>query len=154
MNLRYLRRIAAELLGCGVNRIWITNDPAFESELLEAITRDDVRRLVARRRVQKRPEVGVSRGRARVRRVRRAQGRRRGPGTRKGTLNARDRRKRRWIRVIRPIRRRLRELREAGAIDAPTYRKFYAQAKGGMFKNRAHLEQQLRTAGFATGGPQ
>jgi len=152
MNLRYLRRIASELLGCGVHRIWITNDPAFESELQEAITRDDVRRLIARRRVQKRPEVGVSRGRARVRRVRRGKGRRRGQGTRKGTLNARDRRKRRWIRVVRPIRRRLRELRESGAIDARTYRRFYVQAKGGMFKNRAHLEQQLRIAGKATGG--
>lgn len=154
MNLRYLRRIAAEILGCGVNRVWITNDPAFETELLEAITREDVRRLIAQRRVQKRFEVGVSRGRARVRKLRRAKGRRRGQGTRKGTLNARDRRKRRWIRVIRPIRRRLRELRAAGAIDARTYRKFYARAKGGMFKNRPHLDQQLQAAGIKAGEPE
>lgn len=151
MNLRNVRRMAADLLGCGLNRVWITNDPAFDEELLEAITRDDVRRLIAKRRIQKRHEVSVSHGRARVRATQRAKGRQRGPGTRKGTFNARDRRKRRWIRVIRPIRRRLRALRASGQIDARSYRKFYAQAKGGMFKSRSHLEQQLRAAGALKG---
>ncbi len=151
MNLRNLRRIAAALLGCGLNRVWITNDPAFDDDLLEAITREDVRRLIARRIVQKRHEVGISRGRTRARNVQLAKGRRRGPGSRKGTFNARDRKKRRWIRTIRPIRRRLRELRDTGAIDPRTYRRFYAQAKGGMFKSRAHLEQQLRVAGALKG---
>ena len=153
MNLKNLRRLAAELLGCGLNRVWITNDPAFDDELLEAITRDDVRRLIAKRRIQKRHEVGISRGRTRARTAQKAKGRRGGPGTRKGTFNARDRKKRRWIRVIRPVRRRLRELRAAGQIDARTYRKFYRQAKGGMFKSRAHLDQQLRAAGGLKGGP-
>ena len=151
MNLKNLRRLAADLLGCGLNRVWITNDPSFDEELLEAITRDDVRSLIAKRRIQKRHEVGVSRGRTRARAQQKLKGRRRGPGSRKGTWNARDRRKRRWIRVIRPIRSRLRALRAAGQIDARTYRKFYAQAKGGMFKNRAHLEQQIRASGGLKG---
>ena len=152
MNLTYLRRIAADLLGCGLNRVWITNDPAFDDELLESITREDVRRLIARRIVQKRHEVGISRGRTRARNAQKAKGRRRGAGSRRGTFNARDPRKRRWIRSIRPIRRRLRELRDTGKIDARTYRRFYLQAKGGMFKSRAHLDQQLRAAGALKGG--
>jgi large subunit ribosomal protein L19e len=52
-----------------------------------------------------------------------------------------------WIRTIRPLRRRLRELKEQGKVDKSTYRILYMQAKGGMFKNKAHLEQQLRAAG-------
>ncbi len=45
------------------------------------------------------------------------------------------------------MRRYLRELKGQGRIDIPTYRRFYAQAKGGMFKSKSHLEQQLRAAG-------
>jgi len=49
--------------------------------------------------------------------------------------------------IIRGMRRYLRELRDSGRIEVPTYRRFYAQAKGGMFKSKSHLDQQLRAAG-------
>jgi len=62
-------------------------------------------------------------------------------------LNARTPQKTRWIGVIRGLRRYLRELKGQGRIDVRTYRRFYAQAKGGMFKSRSHLEQQLRASG-------
>ena len=45
------------------------------------------------------------------------------------------------------MRRFLRELKGQGRIDVPTYRRFYRQAKGGMFKSKSHLEQQIRAAG-------
>jgi large subunit ribosomal protein L19e len=45
------------------------------------------------------------------------------------------------------MRRHLQELRDQGRIDVHAYRRFYRQAKGGMFKSRAHLDQQLRAAG-------
>ena len=81
-----------------------------------------------------------------------AKGRRRGIGSREGATNARLPRKRRWILRIRAIRVRLRELKAQGRIDVSTYRKFYSQAKGGMFHSRAHLDQQLRAAGVLKGG--
>jgi len=56
--------------------------------------------------------------------------------------------KRAWIQVIRPVRERLKELRQEGRINPSTYRKLYMQAKGGMFRSRSHLEQQLRVMGI------
>jgi large subunit ribosomal protein L19e len=143
----YQRRLAASILGIGVNRVYISPDPKEQENILDAITREGVRGLIRRNVIQKRPERGVSRGRARHRAAQRAKGRRRGHGSREGALNARTPRKRRWIGVIRSMRRHLRDLRSQGRIDTRTYRRFYAQSKGGMFKSKAHLDQQLRLAG-------
>ena len=152
MDLTFVRRVAADILKCGENRVWISNDPARQDDLADAITREGVRKLIDDRVVQKRAAVGVSRGRAKARAAQRAKGRRRGIGSREGATNARFPRKRRWILRIRAIRGRLRELKGEGKIDVSTYRKFYRQAKGGMFHSRAHLEQQLRAAGYLKGG--
>ncbi|HKW42546.1 MAG TPA: 50S ribosomal protein L19e [Thermoplasmata archaeon] len=147
MRFDYQRRLAASILGIGVNRVYISTDPKEQDNILDAITRDAIRLLIRRNVIQKRPVRGVSRGRARQRAAQRAKGRRRGHGTRKGALNARTPQKARWIGLIRGMRRFLRELKSQGRIDVPTYRRFYRQAKGGMFKSRAHMEQQLRAAG-------
>jgi len=152
MDLKFVRRIASEIMGVGVNRVWLSNDPAKQDDLTDAITRDAVRKLINDRVIQKRPVIGVSRGRAKARLAQRRKGRRRGIGSREGATGARFPRKRRWIIRIRAVRGRLRELKGQGKIDVATYRKFYMQAKGGMFHSRAHLEQQLRAAGYLKGG--
>ena len=150
MNLRNQRRMAAELLKCGLNRVWI--DPLRMKDLEDVITRADIRMAIHGGTIRKLPITGQSRGRTRYRVDQRAKGRRRGPGSRKGGTNARNPRKRRWIGTIRPLREVLRELRDSGKIDARTYRLYYRQAKGGMFKGRAHLEQRLRAEGVLRGG--
>ena len=150
MNLRSQRRMAASILKVGQGRVWI--DPLNMEKVQEKITREDVRQAIGQNLIQKKPEVGQSRARVRHRQRQKKKGRRRGVGSRKGATNARDPRKRRWIRVIRPIRAYLRELRAEGKIDARTYRKYYRQAKGGMFKGRAHLDQHLRAEGLLKGG--
>ncbi len=147
MRFDYQRRLAASILGVGVNRVYISPDPKEQENILDAITRDGIRGLIRRNVIQKRPERGVSRGRARYRAAQRAKGRRRGHGSRKGGSNARAPRKSRWVGLIRSMRRHLRELKAQGRIDVGTYRRFYLQAKGGMFKSQAHLDQQLRAAG-------
>jgi large subunit ribosomal protein L19e len=147
MRFDHQRRLAAEILGVGRNRVRITTDPAEQEHILDAITREQIRELIGRNVITKRPEQGVSRSRARLRHAQRAKGRRRGPGSREGGSNARDPSKRRWIRTIRTLRAYLRDLRDQGRIDPKTYRRFYRQAKGGMFKSRAHLHQQLMAAG-------
>ena len=53
---------------------------------------------------------------------------------------------------IRPIRRKLRSLRDERQIDKETYRKFYRQASGGMFKNSSHLMSHLEMSGYIKGG--
>ena len=147
MRFDHQRRLASEILGCGLNRVRITTDPAEQENIFDAITREQVRELVRRNVITKREEIGVSRGRTRARDAQRKKGRRRGQGTRRGTANARRPRKTQWIGTIRRLRAYLRELKVQGRIDVHTYRRFYRQAKGGMFKSKAHLTQQLQMAG-------
>lgn len=153
MRFDYQRRLAASILGIGVNRVYISPDPKEQESILDAITREGIRGLIKRNVIQKRPVRGVSRGRARHRAAQKAKGRRRGHGSREGALNARTPQKTRWIGLIRGMRRHLRELKEQGRIDVATYRKFYRQSKGGMFKSRSHLDQQLRAAGVLKEAP-
>jgi len=149
MNLKNQRRMAAEILKCGANRVWI--DPNDTESLEDAITRADIRIAIHNGTIRRIPVRGQSRARTRHHRKQRGKGRQRGPGSRKGAANARDPRKARWMRTIRSLRTLLRELRDTGKIDARTYRAYYRQAKGGMFKGRVHLEQQLRAAGLLKG---
>lgn len=150
MNVRSQRRMAALILKVGQNRVWIDHEKL--DQVQEKITRGDVREAIAQNLIQKKPVVGQSRGRVRHRKRQRKKGRQRGVGSRKGGTNARDPRKRRWIRAIRPMRAYLKGLRDEGKIDVRTYRKYYRQAKGGMFKGRAHLDQHLRAGGLLKGG--
>ena len=63
MDLKNQRRLAAEILACGENRIWI--DPTRMEEVGEAITRSDIRKLISSKAIKARQKKGVSRGRAR-----------------------------------------------------------------------------------------
>lgn len=150
VDIAYQRRMASQILKCGQNRVWI--DPQQVDEVAEAVTRDDIRRLIVYRVIQKHQKKGVSRIRARKRKVQRLKGRRRGEGTRKGPLYARTPRKQQWIKTIRPIREELRRLRSEGTIDDKTYRAFYKKARGGMFKSRNHLLTQMQTGGIIAEG--
>jgi large subunit ribosomal protein L19e len=141
-DLKYHRRLAAELLKCGRHRVrfdWQRID-----DVAEAVTRSDVRKLIISGAIYKAQKKGSSRGRTNYRKFQKSKGRRRGHGKRKGTFKARNPKKRRWIMTIRPIRRRLRTLRNKGRIDKSTYRTYYRQAKGGIFKSKSHLNQQLK----------
>ncbi|MCU0852698.1 MAG: 50S ribosomal protein L19e [Thermoplasmata archaeon] len=145
MDLANQRRVAAELLKCGVNRVWI--DPNRTEDVADAITRGDIRTLISSGTISARQKKGVSRGRAEFERSQRRKGRQRGHGTRRGKKGARKPTKEKWMQSIRPIRRKLRDLRESGKIDASTYRKYYLKAKGGMFKNRTHMESHMKAEG-------
>ncbi len=139
------RRMAASLLKCGVNRVWI--DPTNTEDLLDAVTREDVRRAIHLGLIRRRPKLGVSRVRARQHAEEVARGRHRGPGSRRGPPSARLGSKERWIRRIRPQRELLQDLRDKKRITPRVYREFYRRAKGGMFRSRNHLLLNLRLAG-------
>ncbi len=146
MDLKNQRRMASELLGCGYNRVWI--DPNRMEDVVSAITRNNVRVLINAGAIRAMPKKGISSGRRKHQKGQKAKGRQRGPGSRKGAKYARTPRKKEWMKRIRALRARLKELRGNGTIDTRTYRKYYLQAKGGMFKNRAHLDTQLRIHGI------
>lgn len=150
MDLKNQRRMAAELLGCGENRVWI--DPNRSEELADAITRADIRTAIESGTIRAHAKRGISRSRTRHNLAQRRKGRQRGPGSRKGRAGARKPTKRDWIQTIRPIRETLRELRDEGKISRHVYREFYMKAKGGMFRSRAHIVSHLKMEGHLQEG--
>jgi large subunit ribosomal protein L19e len=146
MDLKNQKRMASEILGCGKSRVWI--DPNRAEDVEDAITRADIRTAIESGTIRALPKQGVSRGRTRYKLDQRKKGRRRGPGSRKGTSGARKPTKRNWIQTIRPRRKELRQLRDDGRITRSVYRSFYMKAKGGQFKNRKNLLSHLQTHGL------
>lgn len=149
MDLKNQKRMAAEVLKCGENRVWI--DPNRIEDVADAITRADIRTAIQSGSIRALPVRGISRGRARHRLAQKAKGRRRGQGSRKGTSTARRPKKETWIQTIRPLRSTLRELRDEGKISRTVYREFYMKAKGGMFRSRNNLLMHLKTEGYLKG---
>jgi large subunit ribosomal protein L19e len=140
--------MAAEILGCGENRVWIDPDPDNMKQVADCITRNDIRIAINWGLIQAKQKKGISSGRRSYAANQKAKGRQRGQGTRKGAKYARTPRKREWIRRIRPIRGRLQELKQSGVLDNKAFRQFYKQAKGGMFKSKGHLNTQLKIQGY------
>jgi large subunit ribosomal protein L19e len=140
-DLRVQKRMAADLLDCGRNRVWI--DPLEQEEVATAITREDIRRLIDQGVIQKKEKEGTSRGRARERADQREKGRQRGPGSRSGSKGARNPEKDDWKQRIRAIRDQLKTLRDEGYIDSSTYRTYYKRANGGRYDSRRHLLNHL-----------
>ena len=147
MKLDYQRRVSAELLKCGVHRVWIDDRTEIQERISEAVTRDDIRQLIVQRFIRKHQKKGVSRGRARFVSEQKAKGRRSGHGRRKGGKNARTPRKKKWMTKIRALRDELKTLREEKRVTASQYRKYYLRAKGGLYNSRAHLVSNLKVDG-------
>ncbi len=137
-SLKFVKRLAAEILKVGESRVWI--DPEQIERAAAAISREDVKRLIKDGVIEKRPPSTPSRGRKRLARIRKRKGRGRGPGKRKGP---RISRKELWIMRIRAQRKFLRMLKEKRLIDRRTYRRLYMLAKGGMFRSVAHLKAYI-----------
>ena len=72
------KRMAAAIMGCGVHRVWL--DPEAADDIAVAITRADLRELIKKGSIAAVKPKGVSRGRARVRDVKRKYGHRKGQG--------------------------------------------------------------------------
>ena len=135
------KRMAADVLDVGKNRIWL--DPERQGDIAEAITRADVRDLVEEGAIRTEEPEGNSRGRARKRQAKRAYGHRKGHGSRKGTAGGRQDEKGDWQSRIRAQREELRELRDGGDITRSQYRELYDQASGGEFDSLADLRRYI-----------
>ncbi len=138
------RRMAAAVLKCGVNRVWI--DPESSVDLEEAVTRSDIRHAIRVGVIAAKPVRGVSRARAKAHDEELRRGRHQGPSSRKGTPRSRLPRKDRWMNLVRAQRRLLSQLRSDKKITPASYRTYYRKVKGGMFRSRAHLVSSLKLA--------
>jgi len=141
VNLKSQRRLAAEILDVGENRVWI--DPERAEDVEMAITRGEIRKLIHEGAIRAAPEKSQSRARARELAAKKRAGRRRGPGSRKGGKYSVVPRKTRWINRIRALRRKLMDLRDRRVITVSTYRDLYRKAKGGEFRSVAELERYI-----------
>lgn len=146
MSLKSQRRLAAEILDVGENRVWI--DPERIVEVDVAITREEIRRLIHEGAIKPLPKKGISRARARDLHQKRKKGLRRGHGRRTGSAGAMVSKKQAWMERIRTLRRRLRELKEGRAITEGVYRKLYNMAGSGIFESTADLERYIQTHGL------
>lgn len=134
MILTTQKRIASEILKCGKNRIRF-NDEKIE-EIEEAITRQDIKRLIKEGVIYKIQKKGISRARIKEKK--------RGPGSRKGAKYSRISRKEKWIRKVRAQRKKLRELKNKRLIERNVYRNIYKMIKAGAFKSSKQIIEYLK----------
>lgn len=114
-NLRSQKRLAASVLGVGKRKIYL--DPSHISEIANANSRQNIRRLRKDGYIIVKPQVVHSRVRAREHDLAKAKGRHTGTGKRKGSAEARMPTKVLWMRRQRVLRRLLRKYREEGKIN-------------------------------------
>jgi len=126
------KKIAAKILKCGENRIWI--DPA-NAKVKQAITRRDIRRFIKEGNIKKVTE---------KKREKLHEKRQQKIGSRKGSKGARRGKKTEWLKIVRPQRKFLKELKNKGQLKPHTYRVVYKLIKGNFFRNKAHLNNYLK----------
>ena len=105
MDVKYQKRLAADIMKCGKDRVWI--DDTMLDEVVEAITREEIVKLINRDVIKKKPKKGNSRGRTRHVKDQKKKGRRKGHGKRKGKKTARKSSKESWKKRIRSEERRV-----------------------------------------------
>jgi large subunit ribosomal protein L19e len=141
MNLKTQKRIAAQVLKVGVNRVKFDDNKL--SDIKDAITKTDIRSLIKGGIISKKPLLSQSRVRARKIKEQKKKGNRKGPGSKKGSKNARLNRKTIWVRKIRILRKFLRELKTKKLINTKNYRLLILRSKGGLFRSKRHLKLYL-----------
>ena len=144
--MRLQKRLAAHVLGCSPYRVRF--DQARVSEIGEAITKEDIRRLVAQGAISRVQVAGVSRARAKKMHVQKTKGRRRGQGSRKAVASARQDPKDVWMMNVRKQRLLLKKLKAGGFIAPETFKTLYARSKGNFFRSTRHIKMYIAEQGL------
>jgi large subunit ribosomal protein L19e len=130
MTIATVRRLAADILNVGRNKVRIDPDNLKEAE--GALTRADVRSLIDKGIVRKAKRAG----RASTRRTgRRGRGRRRGTPVDSKTA---------WMDKIRSQRAFLNTLLDSGALKKESKRSLYGKIKSGIFRNKRAMLLYLK----------
>lgn len=141
MKSKIQKKLAAKITGRSPKKIKL--DLSRMEEIKEAITRADIKSLIHDGAIKAEKKRGVSRSRAKKHQIQKAKGRRKGPGARRGKVNARLSLKSRWMNKIRLQRAFLKDLKDTKKITQETYKDLYRKAKGGFFRSKRHVKLYL-----------
>ncbi len=139
MSLVYQKKLAAKLLKTGKTKVWI--DPDSIDDVSIAVTKNDMRKLIAKGTVRPKPKLGLSGGRSQAARLKKQRGLRSGPGSRKGRVLLDEER---WMQKVRAQRSFTRLLRKRKIITPTNSRKLYLKIKGNAFENIAQIKTYIR----------
>jgi len=140
MNVRSQKQLASKIMKAGSSRVKVSQ----EKELEEAITRNDIKRLIVKGVIKKAEKKGQRKKESKFRRAQKKKGRRSRTGSRKGAAYSKKSSKTMWMEKVRPLRKMLRDLRDSGKIERNDYRKLYLMVKGGAFRSKTHLLYHLK----------
>jgi len=146
MELKIQKRLAAQIMKCSPKKIVF--DILKLKEIKEAITKADIKILIANNIIWRKPIKNSSRGGARRIAEQKRKGRRRGAGKRKGKTTARLSRKDSWKLAVRSQRKLLKSLRNNELITKKDYHLLYRKSKGGFFRSRRHIKMYLEEHGL------
>lgn len=141
MDLKVQKRLAAQIFGCSPKRV-VFNEDNLE-DIKQAITKRDLRLLIGEGAISKKPMNATSKFRVRKIKQQKRKGRRKGPGSRKGSFNSRFHIKATWMSTLRVQRDFLKLLLSKNIITRKAYRELYLKSKGGYFRSKRHVKVYL-----------
>lgn len=136
MKLDRKKLLAVNALGVGKKRILFSN--ASLGEIKEAITRQDIRDLLAAGAIT----IKQAKGKASLGR-KAGKGRKRGAGKIRKKVN---KRKKNYVKLTRKLRKYLKEQKKQGRVGLKTYGSIRRRIKAKMFRDMRHLQEYIKQA--------
>lgn len=136
-SLQTIKRLAADILGVGVNRVRFKQDTSEDEkrQIDESITRQNVKGLIQDKLVFAKKAKG---------RVSKPKGKKSSPGKRKGKRYSKVSQKERWMEKVRAQRKFLLNLFKGGKIEREHKKTVYLKIKGGQFRSTSALNAYLK----------
>ena len=142
MKLNLQKKLAAQMLKCGVNRVKF--DETRLTDIKEAIKKTDIRTLIKEGAISEKRLLNTSGFWSRKRKLQKSKGKQKGQGSRKGKKTARTNPKRAWMNKIRLQRSYIKTLKNKELITIESYHQLYAKSKGGFFRSLRHLKMYVQ----------
>src|SRR5579875_2855544 len=137
MSLAKKKEMAAKLLKVGVGRVRFSQDSLDRIE--EAVTREDMKRLIRAGDIWAAQPRGISSGRKKARKSKRG----RGTGSKEGKNTTRQPRKQSWVRQVRALRKYLKLQKAKHELNQEQFKHFYRKVKGGEVRSLRRLKELI-----------